>query len=336
MKLTNRNIPEFLKRPTQSAGVLIYGPDEGLVRERVKTIIHAVLGENPDPFAIIELNGASFKENETRLFEECAAMGFLVSKRVIVLRDVPEKIAKDVEAVIPTLDASTYLIVAEGELTPRAPMRQLFEQHQKLAALPCYKDEAQDIAQLIRTELAKTGHAIKPDAMHALAARLGNDRGVSISEIAKLATYTWDTREITLADVDALIPDNATHEGSDIAYALVAGDAARFDKHVSAMLRDGTQPIMILRAIGRHIQRLSTVHSLSQDMPVEDAMKQLKPAVFFKEEAAFKQQLRALPHAALLRLLKRVVEAEEAIKTGRLSPELALGGMHQLTYRKAG
>lgn len=332
MKLTARQIADFMKSPTQVAGALVYGPDEGLVRERVKQLTHTVLGEKPDPFAIIELDEASLKENPTRLFEEAAAMGFLVDKRVIILRAPADKTASDIEALLPTLNAATYIIVSEGELTPRAAMRQLFEQHQRLAALPCYKDEAQNISQLIRTEITKAGLTIRPEALSAMSARLGNDRGVSMSEIEKLVLYKGGKGEVSLADVDALIPDNQENEAIEAAYAFISGDAGAFDKKLMSLLKDGIQPIAILRSFQRHIQRLHLVRSQMQEgMGTEEAIKTLRPPVFFKEEARFRSQLQALPQHAFARLLQRVAEIEAHVKSGIRSPELAMAELTQLS-----
>ncbi len=334
MKLGARQIADFMKAPAQVAGTLVYGPDEGLVRERVKQLTVAILGEKFDPFALIELDEASLKENPTKLFEEASAMGFLVDKRVIHLRSVSEKTAQDVEAVIGTLDASTYIIVSDGELTPRSPMRQLFEQHQRLAALACYKDEAQNISQLIRSELAKAGMTIRSDALMAMASRLGNDRGVTQSEIDKMVLYKGGKGEVMLADVDALIPDNQENEAQEAAYALLSGDAGAFDKKLAALMRDGVQPIAILRSLQRHIQRLHLVRSQMQEgSGAEEAMKALRPPVFFKEEARFKGQLQALPQNSLARLLSRVADIEGSIKTGRASPELAMAELTQLSAK---
>ncbi len=331
MKLATRQISEFMQRPAQVSGVLVYGPDEGMVRTRVKQLTQTLLGHQYDPFAVIDLDEAALKTNPTRLFEEAAAMGFLVEKRVIILRAPPEKTARDIEALVPTLDASTYLIVSDAEMTPRSPMRQLFEQHQRLAALACYKDESQTIHALVRAEISKAGLSIRPDALAAMAQRLGNDRGVTLSEIEKLVLYKANKGDVTLADIDALIPDNQENEAVEVAYALLSGDAAAFDRKLASVLRDGVQPIALLRSLQRHLQRLHLVRATMQaGKSLEDAVAGLKPPVFFKEEARFKGQVQALPLSGFARLLQRVTEAEGYLKSGHRSPELAVAELTQL------
>ena len=52
------DIDRFLARPDPRRPiVLIYGPDSGLVSERVATVMRAALGENADPFAVVPLEG---------------------------------------------------------------------------------------------------------------------------------------------------------------------------------------------------------------------------------------------------------------------------------------
>ena len=57
MKLSGRQIDSFLDDPGNTvAAVLIYGPDQGLVRERADRIMRAVAGSTDDPFRTATVN----------------------------------------------------------------------------------------------------------------------------------------------------------------------------------------------------------------------------------------------------------------------------------------
>ena len=56
MKLTWKQIEPFVKSPDPKARVvLIYGPDDGLMRERAKTIGKTVTEDLDDPFNVATL-----------------------------------------------------------------------------------------------------------------------------------------------------------------------------------------------------------------------------------------------------------------------------------------
>ena len=60
MKLGGAQVERFLARPDPARPVtLVYGPDEGLVRERVERLIRAVLEDPRDPFRTSELTARS-------------------------------------------------------------------------------------------------------------------------------------------------------------------------------------------------------------------------------------------------------------------------------------
>ena len=53
MKLTFREIEPFVKKPNPAARVvLIYGPDDGLMRERSKMISQSIVKDLNDPFNV--------------------------------------------------------------------------------------------------------------------------------------------------------------------------------------------------------------------------------------------------------------------------------------------
>ena len=75
-------------------------------------------------------------------------------------------------------------------------------------------------------------------------------------------------------------------------------------------------PIGILRGVARHFQRLHFVSgTVAGGVPQSDAMKRLRPPVFWKLADRFKAQSRAWPVPQLADSLERLLEAEAACKT---------------------
>ncbi|MEM6650433.1 MAG: DNA polymerase III subunit delta, partial [Pseudomonadota bacterium] len=72
--LKPRDIPEFLRaKPKGVFVVLLYGPDQGLVRERAKTLGHMVVEDLNDPFNAIELTDTDLSDTG-RLTDEAMAL----------------------------------------------------------------------------------------------------------------------------------------------------------------------------------------------------------------------------------------------------------------------
>ena len=67
MKLSGRQIDSFLDDPGNTvAAVLIYGPDQGLVRERADRIMRAVAGSTDDPFRTATVNEQDVADDAER------------------------------------------------------------------------------------------------------------------------------------------------------------------------------------------------------------------------------------------------------------------------------
>jgi len=82
MKLTWKQIDPFLKSPDPKARVvLVYGPDNGLMRERAKTIAKTVVDDLDDPFNVIALNTEILSEDPARLNDEATLPCYVEDER---------------------------------------------------------------------------------------------------------------------------------------------------------------------------------------------------------------------------------------------------------------
>ena len=93
MKIAPREADRFVQKPDPKAvAILVYGPDAGLVRERIATMTKTVVDDASDPFRITDLTDGDLKGDPARLADEAASIAMLGGRRVV--RD-----ARGVEAV---------------------------------------------------------------------------------------------------------------------------------------------------------------------------------------------------------------------------------------------
>jgi DNA polymerase-3 subunit delta len=178
---------------------------------------------------------------------------------------------------------------------------------------------------MILDELAVAGLAAEQDALDFLVAHLGADRQVSRREIEKLVLYMGDApaengrnekRTVTLDDVRACIGDVATLALDNVVRAVADGDVPTLDKDLARLFDEGEQPVMVLRAVMRHFQRLHRAAGLvSKGTTASQAIAAMRPPVFFKERASFERQLRLWPTMKIGAALERLIRAEVQCKT---------------------
>src|SRR5215475_331790 len=121
--------------PKEMVAALLYGPDQGLVRERAEALIKTVVPDLKDPFLIADLDDSVLSNDPARLFDEAAAISMLGERRVVRVRGAGNGLAKLFERFLDE-PAGDALIVAEaGDLMKSAALRKLFEDADNAAAI---------------------------------------------------------------------------------------------------------------------------------------------------------------------------------------------------------
>ncbi len=324
MKLTARQVEPFLRNPDPAVhAVLVYGPDGGRVREVGRRLLERVAPDPADPFAVSSLTMADLKAEPSRLLDEATAMVLGGGKRVVRLQAAEPAVAGAAEGLL-ALDAlDAFVILEAGDLGPRDKLRKLFEAADGGAAIPCYQDEGQGLETVIRQGLSEAGYDIEPGALAYVAAQLGGDRAQTRSEIEKLVLYKGDeTGGITLDDVAAVVGDGAPILLDDIVLSVASGEQAGLDRALGRAFQAGETPVGVLRAVVRHLTRLHLAASLmAQGQSPEQAMKGLRPPVFFKQQPIFRGQLRQWSPDGLARALELLMTAELDCKSTGMPDE---------------
>ncbi len=269
MKITASRINDFLRRPgPEIAGVLLFGPDQGLVHERAGILAGTVVEDPGDPFRVVELTGAAIKSDPPLLADEAAQLSMTGGRRVIRVVDATDGIAEALKNFLENPRGENLVIIEAGNLGPRSSLRKLFQKAGNRASIGCYEDDSRGLMAVINETLGRHGLRATPDALSFLAQNLGSDRLVTRNELEKLALYAGGKTSakgnggsgaggaVTLDDAMACIGDSAAMSLDSIAYAAASGDPRALDRAFERALLEGTSPIGILRAVGRHLQKL--------------------------------------------------------------------------------
>jgi DNA polymerase-3 subunit delta len=303
--------------------VLVYGPDQGLVRERGRALVQSVLGKDlGDPFRMAELTGAQLGGTAGLLLDEAAAMSLIGGRRVVRVVAAGDAQADAFAALLHAragrpAEQDSLVIVEAGELGPRAALRRLFEESPDGAAVACYADEGEGLRSFAESALETMGHDVDAAALDWIGRTLGGDRAIIRGELEKLSAYVGAGKPVTVADAEACLGDSAEIDVDDAAVAAVTGDLAGLDRAVARSYAAGQSPITLLRAIGRELFRLhQAAGAIASGVSVDGALAQMRPPVFFKVKPAFERALRAWRVDDLTRAIEMIADAEVQCKSG--------------------
>lgn len=321
MKISANKVDGFIKSlTTEIRAVLVYGPDNGLVRERTKAVSRRIVEDPADPFLVGTFSSSSLAKDPVRLVDEVLAVSFVGGRRVLIVSDALDELVGAISAVLDNEAANhplaALVIIAAGNLAPRSSLRRLFENNDACAALPCYPDDEAGLVQLVRGGLSADGISIDPPALHAAAALLGDDRLANRREIEKLVLVAGPDGHITEEMVLACLGDSAEASAEEAVLSAADGNYEGLVGHLVRVWANGTEPVAVIRSAQRHFQRLHFVLAQTNDgTPLDSAIKQLRPPLFWRIAGRFRAQLTNWSLAAVEVSLSRLTDAELSAKS---------------------
>src|SRR6185312_15501431 len=111
------DVDRFIARPDAGTPiVLVYGPDAGLVRERVDALVRASVDDPNDPFALARIEGEELSANPARLIEEALTVPLFGGRRAVLVRAGARNIAAALEPVLAQAANDCRVIIEAGDL----------------------------------------------------------------------------------------------------------------------------------------------------------------------------------------------------------------------------
>jgi DNA polymerase-3 subunit delta len=317
LKIDGREFAGLLRDPSRLRAVLLHGPDAGLVRERGEQLARATAGPLDDPFRFAELT----RPDPGTLALEATALSFSGGRRVLRIRDATDTLATALGTVCRDRDGSLIILEA-GELPARSKLRSWAEKEPLAASLACYAEEGAALKTTLRGLFEAEHVAIAPDAIDWLVQHAGSDRGIVRSEVEKLALFAGEGGRIDVEAAQHVAGDQAELSIDDALFAATRGATAEADRAAAIALAEGASAVGLIRAAHSHMDRLARVAAARDaGMPVGEAIKGLRPPVFFRRERAMREAAEIWRSAAVASQQLTLREAESQCKRTGLPAE---------------
>jgi DNA polymerase-3 subunit delta len=319
--LKSAEVDKFLARPDPGRPVvLVFGPDAGLVRERVSALIKSSVEDVNDPFSLVRLEGEELAGDPARLIEEAQTIPLFGGRRAVLVKAGNRNIAPAVEPVLALPAIECRVVIEAGDMRRNAPLRVICERAKNAAALPCYADGERELERLIDGELRAAGLTIKPDARTLLLPLLGGDRAASRNELRKLALYARGRNEIDADDIIAVVADASALEIDELVDAAYAGRSSELEAQIAKARIAGTSVGSILFAAQRQLAQLHRWRITIEAAGGRISADSLIPPVHFRRKSIVEA---ALKQWNTTRLVAAMTELADAVLAARRTPALA-------------
>ncbi len=303
------DVDAFVARPDPKRPVvLVFGPDAGLVSERVEALIKASVDDPNDPFALARLDGERLVAEPSLLVEEAQTVPLFGGRRAVWVKAGGRNIAPAVEALLGLPGGECRAIIEAGDLRRNAPLRTLVERAKNAVALPCYADSERDRARLIDEEMRAAGLTLAPEAREILIPLLGGDRVASRNEIRKLALYARGRDRVGIDDVTAVVSDASSSAVDEIVDAAFAGKPAELEAQLAKARTAGTPPGSIVFAAQRQVAQLHKWRTAIES-GTGFSLDAVQPPLHFRRKGPIEAALKSWNAARLAAVMGELADA---------------------------
>lgn len=315
MQTLNQDIKDHTFKPVY----LLFGEEAFLKNSYKKRLQEAIVGDDTMNLSRFEGKGTDADE----LIRLADTMPFFAERRLILVEDSGffKNASEALVQYLPSMPDTTCLVFVESEVDKRSKL------YKKVKSLGYAAEMGrQDAAQLGRWAggiLSKEGKKITGHTMELFLSMAGDDMENIRMELEKLISYTWGREVITDEDVEAVCTVRVSNRIFEMVSAIVSQQTRRAMELYEDLLTLKEPPMRILFLIARQFNQLLQVKELTEkglERKTIASRLKLQPFVVGKVIP----QARQFSRDQILSYVNLCVEAEEAVKTGRLSDRLAV------------
>jgi len=299
---------------------LLYGT-EAYLKKQYKDKLKNAMAAPDDNMNFTTFEGKNINPKE--VIDLAETLPFFADRRVILIEDSGffKTSSEALAEYLPTMPDTTCIVFVEEAVDKR---NKLYKKVKDLGHIAEMK--RQDSAQLARwaaTILAQNGRKITPSTMNLFLERVGDDMENIRMELEKLISYTMGSEVVTVEDVKVITTVQITNKIFDMVAAITAGKTKRAMDLYEDLLTLREPPMRILFLIARQFNQLLLVRELQAsgaDRGTVASKLKVPPFVAGK----LSSQAAAFTKEQLISYVQTCVDAEEAVKTGRMGDRLAV------------
>lgn len=190
------------------------------------------------------------------------------------------------------------------------------------AAVECQPLKPEDAAMWVQRRAESQGKRLGTQAAHLLVERVGTDLRLLAGELEKLVLYVGRAAEIRPRDVETMVASLAETEIYRLSDAVLRRERAQAVALLERLLGQVDHPLQLLSALAGRFRQLLLVKALAaRRLPPREAAQRARMHPYAYGKMA--ELAAAADRDAIIRALKRLLEADLAIKSG-FDPRITL------------
>lgn len=315
-----KSIQEDIKTGNFKQSYLLFGEEAYLKHQYKEKLLNAL---NPDGdtmnFSRYEGKGVDVKQ----LIDLCETMPFFAERRIILLEDTGffKNKCEELADYMKSLPDYLVLVFSESEVDKRSRMYKAVKSGGRVTEFA--KQDEKTLMRWAAGILGKEGRKITHRDMELFLTKTGTDMGNIRMELEKLITYTEGQDIVSAEDIEAVCVTQTTNKIFDMVRAVTEKNQKRALELYYDLLTLKEPPMRILFLLAKQFRQLLLTKKMSGEGASQNeiATRLGVPSFVVRNISAC---ARSYTVEELEQAVEDFVDAEEAVKTGRLGDVLSV------------
>lgn len=315
-----KSIQEDIKTGNFKQSYLLFGEEAYLKHQYKEKLLNAL---NPDGdtmnFSRYEGKGVDVKQ----LIDLCETMPFFAERRIILLENTGffKNKCEELADYMKSLPDYLVLVFSESEVDKRSRMYKAVKSGGRVTEFA--KQDEKTLMRWAAGILGKEGRKITQRDMELFLTKTGTDMGNIRMELEKLITYTEGQDIVTAEDIEAVCVTQTTNKIFDMVRAVTEKNQKKALELYYDLLTLKEPPMRILFLLAKQFRQLLLTKKMSGEGASQNeiATRLGVPSFVVRNISAC---ARSYTVEELEQAVEDFVDAEEAVKTGRLGDVLSV------------
>jgi len=315
-----KSIQEDIKTGNFKQSYLLFGEEAYLKQQYKEKLLNAL---NPDGdtmnFSRYEGKGIDVKQ----VIDLCETMPFFADRRIILLEDTGffKNKCEELADYMKSLPDYLVLVFAESEVDKRSRMYKAVKSSGRVTEFA--KQDEKTLMRWAAGILGKEGKKITQKDMELFLTKTGTDMGNIRMELEKLVAYTEGKDIVAAEDIEAVCVTQTTNKIFDMVRAVTEKNQKKALELYYDLLTLKEPPMRILFLLAKQFRQLLLTKKMAGEGASQNeiASRLGVPSFVVRNISAC---ARSYTVEELERAVEDFVDAEEAVKTGRLGDVLSV------------
>jgi DNA polymerase III subunit delta len=289
---------------------LIYGENEGL-----KDDLIADISSNYSMESIFKYSEKEIFNNLQDFYNNIFSQSFFEKKKLILIKDVSEKIKTEIEAILNKNIIDISLILTSKSLEKKSKLRNFFEKEKGIACIPVYKDDNRTLSNIANTFFKAKKISISSESINFIIERSSEDRKNLKNELDKIDSFVGEKKIIDIKDLVKLTKLSENHSINKIVDLSLAKNTKQTLRALNENIFVAEDVIAIIRTFLIKSKRLlKLTEELEQNKNIDQVISMAKPPIFWKDKDIIKKQMTIWTKENVKRLIKKINSTELLLK----------------------